>query len=257
MLAILSPAKDMKVIPVPENSELPATMPEFIRQASGIVSELKKMNQAELAETMKMSKTLATTNYQRFRNWSKEHDPKHSKQAILSFTGEAYRGLNAGDFSDAELMYSQDILRILSGLYGVLRPLDLIQAYRLEMGSRISFQNSKNLYEFWKVAASKAIRKAIASSPGDQVLVNLASKEYASVLDYKIVKSRVVSPSFYTEDQGKISMVTVFAKRARGLMVRFIIENQLKQVEDLKAFNAEGYYFDSKRSTENNWLFLR
>ncbi|MBN2806040.1 MAG: peroxide stress protein YaaA [Prolixibacteraceae bacterium] len=257
MLAILSPAKDMKVVPLPENSDLPATLPEFIRQASVIVRELKKMNQAELAETMKMSKSLATLNFQRYRNWSADHDSKQSHRAILTYTGEAYRGLGAGDFSIDELKYSQEVLRILSGLYGVLRPLDLIQEYRLEMGSKISFQNHRNLYDFWKAAVSKAIQKAIASSPGDPVLVNLASKEYASVLDVKVFKNRVVSPNFYSEHQGKITMVTVFAKRARGLMARFIIENQLERVDDLKAFNAEGYYFDSKRSTDNEWVFLR
>ena len=178
----------------------------------------------------------------------KEHDVDNASHAILSFTGEAYRGLRASDFNKNELEKSQDYLRILSGLYGVLKPLDLIQEYRLEMGTKHEFRKKKNLYEFWKHSVTVAIQNALNESPGEKVLINVASNEYSAAIDFKKLKSRVLTATFYQEENGKLKMVAVFAKRARGMMTRFIIETQLEKIEDLKAFDCDGYYFYNKHS---------
>lgn len=257
MLAILSPAKDMKVRPQQERATDVVTLPEFLNKSKGIITDLKKMKPNELVSLMKISDKLALLNYDRYRNWKKEHTIENSFPAVLSFTGEAYRGLRAADFSGDELEYAQKVLRILSGLYGVLKPLDLIQEYRLEMGTRHEFRKKKNLYEFWKAGLTKAVNNAIEDSPGDKVLINVASNEYFSAIDQKKLKHPVLTTSFYQENEGEVKMVAVFAKRARGLMSRFIIENKIEQVEDLKAFDTDGYYYDANRSTDEKWVFVR
>lgn len=257
MLAIISPAKDMKVVPLYVEKELTATKPVFVDQAAIIMRELKKMDQDTLAHKMKMSSKLAELNRYRYLNWTKKHEQGNSLQAVLAFTGEAYRGLSAETISVSNLEYSQSVLRILSGLYGVLRPLDLIREYRLEMGTSMQVKNNGNLYEFWRNKVSTAIEEAVNASPGEIVLINLASKEYASVIDFKKLKCKVITPNFYNEEAGNLKTVSVYAKRARGLMTRFIIQNHLERAEDLKAFVEEGYYYDSKRSDENNWTFVR
>lgn len=257
MLAILSPAKDMKVLPQEKKATQKSTIPEFLNKSAGLIIDLKKLKPAELSSLMKISDKLATLNYDRYRNWQKDHTLENASQAILSFTGEAYRGLRAGEFNEHQLEYSQQVLRILSGLYGVIRPLDLIQAYRLEMGTRHAFRGKKNLYEFWQRTVTKTIDQAVAESPGDKVLINVASNEYSSAVNFKKLKSRVVTTSFYQESNDEIKMISVFAKRARGMMTRFIIENELENVNDLKAFDTEGYYYDARRSSDDKWVFVR
>ena len=257
MLAILSPAKDMKVLPQQQKATEIYTIPEFLNKSAGLIIDLKKLKPADLSQLMKISEKLAVLNYDRYQNWSKEHTAENASQAILSFTGEAYRGLHAADFSGNELEYSQSVLRILSGLYGVIRPLDLIQEYRLEMGTRHNFRGKKNLYEFWQTTVTKTIDQAVAESPGEKVLINVASNEYASAVDFKKLKHRTVIASFYQEQDGELKMIAVYAKKARGMLSRFIIKNQLEKLEDLKAFDAEGYYFDNKHSTDEKWVFLR
>jgi cytoplasmic iron level regulating protein YaaA (DUF328/UPF0246 family) len=177
--------------------------------------------------------------------------------SVLAFTGEVYRGLKASEMRLDDLIYSQNVLRILSGLYGTLRPLDLIQEYRLEMGLKLSFSIGKSLYNVWKDDITMAINEAIENSPGNKVLINLASMEYFSAIDLKKLKFPVITASFYQERQGKIKMITVYAKRARGMMARFVIENRIDKWEDLKAFDYEGYYFDNDRSTEHELVFVR
>ena len=257
MLAILSPAKDMKVLLQQEKAIKEYTVPEFLNKSAGLIVDLKKLKPFELSELMRISDKLATLNYDRYRNWQKNHTEINASQAILSFTGEAYRGLRAWEFDQQQLKYSQQVLRILSGLYGVIRPLDLIQEYRLEMGTKHNFRGKKNLYEFWQSTVTKTIDKAIEESPGDKVLINVASNEYVSSINFKKLRNRVLTTSFYQESNGEINMVAVFAKRARGMMTRFIIENELEHVEDLKAFDSEGYYYDAKRSESNKWVFVR
>lgn len=258
MLAILSPAKDMKVHGGASYPTKKYTIPEFLVQSKGLISDLKKFKRDELSELMKISDKLALLNFDRFKNWKQDHHaPEYASPAILAFMGEAYRGLRAADFEKDNLEYAQGVLRIFSGLYGVLKPLDLILEYRLEMGTKSEFRGKKNLYEFWKLKLTEAVSVAVKESPGEKVLINLASSEYSSAIDQKKFKYPVLTPSFYQEKDGKLKMVAVYAKRARGMMSRFIIENQLEKVEELKAFDLDGYYFEASRSDENRFVFVR
>jgi len=257
MIVILSPSQNMKVIPKQEVMELPHSIPQFLEKADFLISVLKKLDVDELSELLNISKNLALVNYMRFQNWSNNPTIENSDFSVLAFTGEAYRGMNANDFSIDDLKYSQEILRILSGLYGVLRPLDLIQAYRLEMLTGLNVGRIKNLYEFWIEEITNALNIAIENSPGEKVLINLASSEYSSAILFKKLKYPVITPIFKEEKSGKLKMITIYAKRARGLMTRFIIKNRLERSEDLKAFIDEGYYYENQLSKGNNWLFVR
>lgn len=247
----------MKVLPQESKTTEKYTIPEFLNKSKGLITDLKRLKPADLISIMKISDKLATINYDRYHNWNKEHTTENSSQAAFSFVGEAYRGLDAASLTTSQLDSLQNSLRILSGLYGVLKPLDLIQAYRLEMGTRNSFRGKKNLYEYWKTNNTRAISKAVEQSVGENVLVNVASKEYFASIDFKKFKHKVIVPSFYDDVNGDYKMVMVFAKRARGMMARFIAENNIEKVEDIKAFNARGYFYDSKKSTDENWVFVR
>ncbi|MDA3879706.1 MAG: peroxide stress protein YaaA, partial [Prolixibacteraceae bacterium] len=246
MLAILSPAKDMKVLPLQQRAASLHTQAEFLQQAGGLIDELRKFSKDELAKLMKISDKLALLNYDRYANWNKKHTAENASQVLYSFTGEAYRGLDAYSLSTDDAEYAQQTLRILSGLYGVIRPLDLIQPYRLEMGIKYGFRDKKNLYDFWGNKITESIDKAIDDSPGEKVLVNLASNEYSKAIDFKKLKHKVVTASFYEERNGKFKMITVYAKKARGMMARFIIQNRIEQLDDLKAFDTDGYYFSNE-----------
>jgi uncharacterized protein len=257
MLVILSPAKDMKVVPGFKSEALTFSTPQFLDKASELVSIFKKMDFYELSELLNTNEKLSNLNYARVENWKKNHDSTNSSASVLSYKGEVYRGLNSADFSMAELEYSQDVLRILSALYGILRPLDLIQAHRLELETKFKIGSYKNLYKFWGDAITCSLNEAIANSPGEKVLINLASHEYSSVVNFGKLEIPVITPVFKAEKSGKLKMITVYAKRARGLMARFIIKNRLENSEDLKAFTDEGYYFENQLSNENSWLFVR
>jgi len=257
MLVILSPAKDMKVIPGFKSDVLPFSTPQFLDKTSELVSIIQQMSFSKLSELLNINEKLSNLNYARFLNWEKNHDIANSSASVLSYTGEAYRGLNSADFSIAELEYSQDVLRILSGLYGILRPLDLIQAHRLEMETKFKMGTYKNLYKLWGEVITCSLNEAIANSPGEKVLINLASIEYSSSIDFNKLKYPVITPAFKEEKSGRLKMITVYAKRARGMMTRFIIKNRLENSEDLKAFTDEGYYFENQLSKGDNWLFVR
>jgi uncharacterized protein len=257
MLAILSPAKDMKVLPALNSGAIQCTLPLFLHEAQFLVDEMKRLDEDVLTELLGVSDKLGKLNRHRFQLWDAKHTQQNALQAIFAFTGEAYRGLNATGLTDGDLQVAKGYLRILSGLYGVLRPFDLIQEYRLEMGSKQSFGETKNLYFYWSKTITKALNKAIAESPGEKILVNLASVEYSSVIHFDELSHPIVVPVFKQEKNGKLSQVVVYAKRARGLMTRFIIENRLQHAEELKAFNYDGYYFDNRNSTDKEWLFVR
>jgi cytoplasmic iron level regulating protein YaaA (DUF328/UPF0246 family) len=256
MLIILSPAKDMFHEIQERLTPLTYSEPEFLTKAEKLMVELKKFNPEQLSKIMNISPKLSLLNYQRIQKWNRA-EWENGTPAILTFTGEAYRGLNAAAFDDAALNYAQQTLRLLSGLYGVLRPLDLIQEYRLEMGTKQAFAKKENLYSYWSTSITASLKNAIADSPGEKVLVNLASEEYSSSIDVKKMNCRIVTPIFKQESKGRLQVVTVFAKRARGMMARFIIENQLKRAEELKAFDMDGYFFDAASSTNDKWLFQR
>jgi len=257
MIAILSPAKDMNVLPNEERATSKHTQPTFLNEAEKLIDVLRHFKKEELKDLMKISDKLATLNYDRYANWDEKHTVKNATQAIYSFTGEAYRGLDAASLKASDAEYAQNVFRVLSGLYGVLRPLDLIQPYRLEMGTKYGFRDKKNLYDFWGNKITENIEKAIETSPGEKVLVNLASNEYSKAIDFKKLKYKVVTPSFYEERNGKLKMITVYAKKARGMMTRFIIENRIEKLEDLKAFDLDGYYFSNDNSEAGKLVFVR
>ncbi|MCF8362299.1 MAG: peroxide stress protein YaaA [Prolixibacteraceae bacterium] len=257
MLAILSPAKDMNVLPREERATSKNTKPQFMGEAKELIEDLRQFKKDELKELMKISDKLAVLNYDRYANWNKNHTGSNASQALYSFTGEAYRGLDAATLKASDAEYAQKVFCILSGLYGVLRPLDLIQPYRLEMGTKYGFRDKKNLYDFWGSKITENINKAIDDSPGEKVLVNLASNEYSKAIDFKQLKHKVVTPSFYEERNGKLKMITVYTKKARGVMTRFMIENHIEKLEDLKAFDLDGYYFSNENSGVDKLVFVR
>lgn len=246
----------MHVLPHHEATRA-CTEPVFIPQAGQLIEDLHKFKIDELAALMKMSQKLALLNYDRFANWRPKHTTQNSAPAMYSFTGEAYRGLDAASLSAADAAYAQQTLRILSGLYGVIRPLDLIQPYRLEMGTRHGFWGKKNLYAFWADTITQTIIKAVEESPGEKFLVNLASNEYLKAIDVKKFKNNMVNVSFYEEKDQQLKMVTVYAKKARGMMARFIIENRIEKLEELRAFDSDGYFFSNQHSEANHLVFVR
>ena len=205
---------------------------------------------------MKISDKLAELNYQRFQDFETPFTPDNAKQALLVFKGDVYRGMNVEDYSEEELAFAQKHLRILSGLYGVLRPLDLMQPYRLEMGTKLETQTGKNLYEFWGDRLSQLINGDLEKEP-DPCLVNLASNEYFKSIDRKSLKARVLNIAFKENKGGKYKVVAIHAKRARGLMVDYVIRNRIEAPEGMKDFDAEGYQYSEALSDSDNWVFCR
>lgn len=254
MIIVISPAKSLyEQSPILLEKYTEAT---FMPEAETIVSVLKKKKPAQLAKLMGISVKLAELNYQRFQAWTTPFTPENSWQAVLMFNGDVYHGLKAETFSTDEFEIAQQKIRILSGVYGLLKPLDLIQPYRLEMGTSIGISRKKNLYEFWKTKITSQLNQEMALT-GQNVLINLASNEYFSAIDTKKLKARIITPSFKEQKNGQYQMVSFFAKKARGLMSRFIILNNISDPEEIKAFDLEGYYFNNQLSNENDWVFTR
>lgn len=255
MLVILSPSKQIECFK--SNSKINHSLPEYTKEAAFLIDELRKMSVDDIAHLMKVSDNLARLNYDRIFNWTTDVNFENASLGIHAFMGDAYRGLLARDFSLEELESANVRLRILSGLYGVVRPFDLIMPYRLEMGIKHGFGGNRNLYIFWGDKIRLTIEKAIEQSPGEKVLINLASNEYAKSVDLKKLKKQCITPVFKQEVNGQLKIVALYAKRARGMMTRFIIQNELNEVEHIKAFDAEGYYFNAQLSNEREWVFIR
>lgn len=254
MLIVISPAKTLyEQAPVRVDR---FTQAEFLPEAEKIVSVLKKKKPAQIAKLMDISPKLAELNFKRFQEWSLPFTPENAWQGVLMFNGDVYQGLKAETFSDAEFDRAQQQLRILSGVYGLLKPLDLIQPYRLEMGTSVAIARKKNLYEFWKTKITAKLNEELSNSE-QKVLINLASNEYFSAIDPKKLKGRIITPAFKENKGGQYQMVSFFAKKARGLMSRFIIQNRLSNPEDLKAFDLEGYFYNNQLSKNDNWVFTR
>jgi hypothetical protein len=253
MLLVVSPAKslDFEAKPVIEKY----SQPSFLKEARKINRELKKLSPKDLSGLMDISDSLGELNFKRNKKWKTPFTPENAKQAVLAFTGDVYQGLEAWKFSEKEFDVAQEKLRILSGLYGLLKPLDLIQAYRLEMGTKFSVNGSENLYGFWQEKITKAINKELKQTGGP--LINLASNEYFKAVDAKKIKAEIVSPAFKDFKDGEYKIISFFAKKARGLMGRFIIQNNINDPEDLKAFDLEGYYFNNELSKGKAWVFTR
>lgn len=252
MKIVLSPAKSLnfeKVLPTSKHSE-----PLFLKEARQVHKVLKQKSPKQLSELMDISDKLADLNWQRNQDWKTPFTPENARQAIFAFDGDVYTGLDAYSIPKEKLEDLQDSLRILSGLYGLLKPLDLMQAYRLEMGTKLPIGESKNLYEFWKPIVTKALNKELHEG---ELFINLASNEYFSAVDVKQLKVPVITPEFKDYKNGKLKIISFFAKKARGLMVRYIIETNAKTVEDLKSFNYEGYQFDANLSKGNHLVFTR
>lgn len=252
MKIVISPAKSLnfeKQLPI-----LNYTEPLFLKQATTIQNTLKKKNPNQLSELMDISEKLAELNWQRNQEWKPPFTLKNARQAIYAFDGDVYAGLDVYGLANDKLAALQNKLRILSGLYGLLRPLDLIQAYRLEMGTSLPIGENKNLYEFWKKTITKSLNAELEKG---ELFINLASNEYFSVIDVKALKVPVITPEFKDYKDGKLKMISFFAKKARGMMVRFIIDTNAETIDDLKGFNYEGYAFDANLSKGNSLVFTR
>lgn len=252
MLIVLSPAKSLNFEPQNHVSEF--TLPVFQEDTEKLVKTLKKISTKGLADLMSISPTLANLNFERYQNW--DPSPEKSKQAILAFDGDVYDGLSANTLSKEILTESQQRIRILSGIYGVLRPLDLIQPHRLEMGTKLKTGRKNDLYAFWKEKIVKEVNRAIDQS-GSHVLVNLASNEYFKSIDQKKLKAKIITAEFRDLKNGKYAMVSFYAKKARGMMTRFILENNIYDQEEMKAFDLGGYHFSPQMSTVDRFVFTR
>ncbi len=253
MLILLSPAKTLDFSP---REVLEYSRPSFIREASELNGVLKKKSVAELMDLMSISEKLAIENHKRNKQYKKEHTPHNSKQAIFGFKGDVYLGLDAQTLSKQEIAYAQKHLRILSGLYGVLKPLDLMQAYRLEMGTTLHTSKGNNLYQFWKDKIAKLLTLE-ASQLGGGPIVNLASDEYFSVVNNKALKVPVLNINFKERRDGVLRFVTFNAKKARGIMARSIIKDGLSSIETANTYDINGYLYSEEHSTGDSWLFIK
>ena len=254
MLFLLSPAKSLDYDTPPQVNT--HTQPLFSRQSAALIDVLKTKTPQDISSLMKLSDALSGLNVARYQAWSEKFTAKNSKQSVLAFNGDVYEGLNAKTLSASQLDWAQQHLCILSGLYGVLRPLDWMQPYRLEMGTALRTEKSSNLYQFWgsQISDYLNVRAAADTSP---IIVNLASEEYFKVVDLKTLKARVVSCVFEDFKNDKYKIISFHAKRARGLMVRYAIEKKVATVKKLEGFNAEGYCFEAARSEPDRLVFRR
>jgi len=254
MLALISPAKKLDF-----DSEVTLqshTQPEFLNRAKKLITVARKLSPGQLSSMMKLSENLAVLNVQRYKAFNTPFTLGNAKQAALVFNGDTYLGLEAKTLTEADLEYAQDHLRILSGLYGLLRPLDLIQPYRLEMGAKFTSPKGGNLYDFWDGDLSKAANKVIGDHL-DKTIINLASNEYFKAIRRDKLKSSVITPIFKEVKNGETRTLGMFAKRARGSMAKFMIENRIESPDGLKDFNTGGYQYRDSLSNTENWVFTR
>jgi cytoplasmic iron level regulating protein YaaA (DUF328/UPF0246 family) len=254
MLTVISPAKTL-------DFETPAITKEFSQPAlldysSQLNQYLRHLSSEDLSKLMTISRNIGDLNADRNQRWETPFTLHNAKQAIFAFKGDVYIGLDANTMNSEDLNFAQGHLRMLSGLYGVLRPLDLMQAYRLEMGTRLATDAGTNLYQFWDTRITDRLNDELAEIEGD-TLVNLASNEYFKAVKLKSFKGRIVTPLFKEYHKGTLKIISFYAKKARGLMARYIIDNQINDVDQIKHFNREGYKYDSSLSNENEWIFTR
>ena len=254
MLIVLSPAKSLDY-KTPVKVKAP-TLPEFASESAKLIAELKKLAPQDVAKLMSLSDQLAVLNVGRYRDWSKKFTTENSKPAIYAFDGDVYDGFDVKSLNAKALDFAQDHVRILSGLYGVLRPLDLMQAYRLEMGTSFKNARGKDLYAFWGARVTDSL-KAVLEKQKKPVLLNLASEEYFKVLQPKELECPVISPVFQDAKDGKYKIISFYAKRARGLMTRYVVENRITDPEDLKGFNLDGYKYFAADSKLDKPVFRR
>ncbi|MBC7500951.1 MAG: peroxide stress protein YaaA [Herminiimonas sp.] len=254
MLFVLSPAKTLDFDTPPATAI--HTQPDFIGDSAELIDTLRRLSPAQIGGMMRISDPLAQLNAGRFADWSPKFTVKNARQAVLTFNGDVYEGLDASSLTAKQLDYTQAHLRILSGLYGVLRPLDLMQAYRLEMGTGLANARGKNLYAFWGDRVTRTLNASIAVNKS-KALINLASEEYFKVVKPSLLDAPVITPVFEDWKNGRYKVISFYAKRARGLMARYAAVKRITQPQKLKAFDYEGYAFDAENSTQDKWFFKR
>ncbi|HDU4712711.1 TPA: peroxide stress protein YaaA [Klebsiella aerogenes] len=254
MLILISPAKTLDY-----QSPLATThytQPELLEYSQQLIGIARKLTAPQIGKLMSISDKLADLNATRFHDWHPDFTPQNARQAILAFKGDVYTGLQAETFSEADFDFAQQHLRMLSGLYGVLRPLDLMQPYRLEMGIKLENPQGKDLYHFWGDVITDKLNQALQAQ-GDDIVINLASDEYFKSVKPKKLQGQLIKPVFLDEKNGKFKVISFYAKKARGLMSRFIIENSLTRPDQLQEFDSEGYFFDAQASENGELVFKR
>ena len=254
MLTVISPAKtlDYDTKPVTERF----TLPQYLDDSQALIQQLRELSPAQISELMHLSDKLAGLNAARFGSWTPDFTPANAKQALLAFKGDVYTGLDAESLGEDDFSYAQDHLRMLSGLYGLLRPLDLMQPYRLEMGTKLANARGKDLYAFWGTRISEWLNQALAEQ-GDDVLLNLASNEYFSAVKRSALNARVINVDFKDLKNGQYKIISFYAKKARGMMSRFVIQERISNPEHLKQFDVQGYFFSAEQSKPDHLVFLR
>ena len=254
MIITLSPSKGQDFdTPTPSNL---FTLPEQLNDSQILINEAKKLDVESVKELMSVSENISTLNVQRFQEWQLPFNPNNAKAALFAFKGDVYSGIEKDKYDDNDLAYAQDHLRILSGLYGALRPMDLIQPYRLEMKTRLENPRGENLYQFWGESITNKINEALEQQQ-EKTLINLASNEYYKSVKPKLINGRILNIAFKEIKDGKSRILAVYAKKARGMMADFIIRNRIERAEDIKDFGTADYAFSKTESTENNWVFTR
>ncbi|MCQ9394944.1 peroxide stress protein YaaA [Pseudomonas viridiflava] len=254
MLMVISPAKTLDFETPPTTERF--TQPQYLDHSQELISQLRELAPAQIAELMHLSDKLAGLNAARFGSWTPDFTPENAKQALLAFKGDVYTGLQAETLSEDQLDYAQKHLRMLSGLYGLLRPLDLMQPYRLEMGTRLANARGKDLYAFWGTRISEWLNEALADQ-GDDLLLNLASTEYFSAVKRSALNARIIDIEFKDLKNGQYKIISFYAKKARGMMSRFVIEERIDSPEALRAFDVQGYRYNAELSTPSKLVFLR
>jgi uncharacterized protein len=254
MLIVISPAKTLNYNIQPQTGHF--SQPDFIEEAAQLVDVLRKYSPEKLQKLMNINSKLANLNATRYMEWQLPFTTQNAKPALLVFNGEVYNGLKAETLSEDDLIYAQDHLRILSGLYGALRPLDLMQPYRLEMGTKLKAKRKNDLYHFWSSKITTHIKSHLEST-GQKYLINLASDEYFKSIDASKLRAEIITPIFKDFSGGTYKFITVYGKKARGMMARYIIQNRIENAEQLKLFDEEGYFFNEWLSKGNEWIFTR
>ena len=254
MLAIISPAKTLDFESAVKN--FPVSQPHFTDYSEQLIEVCRKLSPQDLSSLMSISDKLAGLNAARFAEWTKIHNENNSRAALFAFKGDVYTGLDADSLSEDDVIFTQSHLRMLSGLYGLLKPLDLMQPYRLEMGTKLANPKGKDLYAFWGNVITQAVQQAI-DEQGDNILINLASDEYYKSVKENHLNAQIIKPVFLDNKNGKYKVISFYAKKARGLMCRYLIQNRLTEIEQLKEFDLGGYWFDSTSSTETEFVFKR
>jgi uncharacterized protein len=254
VLIVISPAKKLDFDnPAPFETH---TKADFLKESQRLINTLRMLSELDLMELMNLSSKLSKLNFDRYYTWSTPFNLENAKQSIFAFRGDVYAGLDADSLNQNDLDFAQNHLRILSGLYGFLKPMDLMQPYRLEMGTRLVTERGKNLYEFWGEMITNGLNKALKAQ-GDEILINLASQEYFKSVKPKKLQGKIITPAFKELKNGHYKMIGIYAKKARGLLSRYIIQNKISQPDEIKSFDLDGYVFRESFSDDQNFIFTR